>query len=381
MSEEPKPPLFKRMRPVHWRVLDCLAAAGYAGVLSLVAVRHPAGVPVPVGLAAVAVLCLAIALRRRAPLVALGVALAVLVALRWPYQSLFPAWSALYLVTVAGRRSHASAALAAVLAAPLIAVPLFDRAILLGLITGLIWTIGHAVGRHRDYERQLRLYHAQQVEAELATARRGVTEERIRIAREPHDVVAHSMSVITVQAGFGSLVIDEHPERARAALGAIETTGREALTEMRLLLGVLRADHPGRADGLRPTPRLADLRELVARTEKAGLRIALEITGRPRDLAPGVELSAYRIVQEALTNVVKHAETPAGRVSIAYGEDELSIEVTDDGQGHRAVDRHGHGLIGMRERVHLYGGRLRAGPLPERGFQVSARLPLVEAGS
>ncbi len=390
MSTEPRPPLIKRLRPVHWLVLDCLVATGYAPALSVAFLRHPAGVPVPLGLAAITVLCLALAVRRRLPVVTLAVALVVLLALRWPYQSLLPAWFALYLVAVTCRRSVALTALGVTLVVPAAVVPVFDRAFLLGLVSGLVWTIGYAVGRHRSYARELRRHQARQAGAELEKARRGVTEERMRIARELHDVVAHSMSVITVQAGFGHLVIDQDPEQARAALGAIETTGRDALTEMRRLVGVLRDGSDSAREGgpdptaLAPAPGLTDLDELVARTAKAGVAVHLEISGRPRDLPPGIELSAYRIVQEALTNVVKHAGTPASRVTIGYGEHELSIEVTDDGCGGRDVPDHdrpdnGHGLVGMRERVNLYGGWLRAAPLPGRGFQVLARLPLASA--
>jgi signal transduction histidine kinase len=332
--------------------------------------------PVPLGLAAITVVCLAIAVRRRHPVVGLTVVLVVLVALRWPYQSLLPAWCALYIVAVTCQRRTALTALAATLIAPAAVVPVFDRAFLLGLISGLVWTVGYAVGRHRAYARELRLHQARQADAQLEQARRGVTEERMRIARELHDVVAHSMSVITVQAGFGHLVIDDQPTQARAALGAIETTGREALTEMRRLLGVLREDVPDGASALTPAPGLTDLDHLVAQTAKAGVQVQLEITGQPRQLPSGVELSAYRIVQEALTNVVKHAGTPVSRVTIGYGEHELSITITDDGHGRQAADGHGHGLVGMRERVHLYGGWLQAAPLPGRGFQVVARLPL-----
>ena len=185
---------------------------------------------------------------------------------------------------------------------------------LICLVTGLVWAVGYAVGQHRAYERQLLQERARQAQEELARARRGVIEERMRIARELHDVVAHSMSVITVQAGYGHLVIDRDPGQARAALGAIETTGRQALTEMRRLLGVLRADDGDDAAALTPAPGLADLDRLVAQTAGAGVRVELEITGRPRPLPSGIELSAYRIVQEALTNVVKHADVPASRV-------------------------------------------------------------------
>jgi signal transduction histidine kinase len=189
------------------------------------------------------------------------------------------------------------------------------------------------------------------------------------------------MSVITVQAGFGHLVIDDKPAEARAALSAIETTGRETLAEMRQLLDVLRAEDPRPTAAVRaldPAPRLADLGRLLAQTAKAGVRVELTVSGTPRDLPAGIDLSAYRIVQEALTNVVKHAGAAAARATIDYRENELAIQITDHGQGCPDADRYafGHGLLGMQERVRLYGGWFRAAPLPEHGFQVTARLPL-----
>jgi signal transduction histidine kinase len=199
----------------------------------------------------------------------------------------------------------------------------------------------------------------------------------MRIARELHDVLAHSMSVITVQAGYGHLVIEQQPAKAQAALGVIETTGREALTELRHLLDILRDDGPVT---LSPAPGLGNLDHLVAQIAQAGVQVDLRITGRPRALPAGIDLSAYRIVQEALTNVVKHAGTPHSQVTIAYSDDEVSVQITDAGQGCPAGAPTGHGLIGMQERVALYGGCWQAGPLPERGFAVRAQLPLAGEG-
>ena len=371
----------RRWGPAHWLALDCLAATAYGLAAATLVLRHPAGLPVPLELAAIAVLSLAVAGRRLRPVAALAVVLVVMVATRWPYRGLLPAWSALYLVAGTRARATSLAALAATLLAPLVGVRTVDRCVLICLVTGLVWAVGYAVGQHRAYERQLLQERARQAQEELARARRGVTEERMRIARELHDVVAHSMSVITVQAGYGHLVIDRDPGQARAALGAIETTGREALTEMRRLLGVLRGGRRGRRSRPDPAPGLAELDRLVAQTAGAGVRVELEITGRARPLPSGIELSAYRIVQEALTNVVKHADVPASRVRIAYEERVLSIEVTDDGRARPVPDGAGHGLLGMRERVNLYGGQLQAGPLPGRGFRVLARLPLSEAAA
>jgi signal transduction histidine kinase len=379
----PRPPLTGR--PASWLALDGLFGVGYVAIAGAVVLRdsaaHPTGRPVALELAAIAVLGLACAMRRRSPVRVLAVVLVVLVALRWPYPALVPAWSALYLVAGTRRRGISLAALAATIVASLYGAAVLDRGVLLALVSGLVWAVGYAVGRHRAYEREALRHQLQQADAELEKARRGIAEERIRIARELHDVVAHSMSVITVQAGYGQLVIDQDPARAREALGVIGTTGREALTEMRRLLGVLRAEDQDGSAGRAPAPSLADLEQLVRTTARAGVRVQLEITGRRRPLPAGIELSAYRIVQEALTNVVRHAGTPVSHVTIGYEAHQLSVEITDDGADHPVAGGPGHGLIGMQERVNLYGGWLRAGPLPERGFQVLARLPLGEAAT
>jgi signal transduction histidine kinase len=250
------------------------------------------------------------------------------------------------------------------------------------------WALGFAVRRQRLYLAAMRAQAEDQVRVQSELAWRAVTEERLRIARELHDVVAHGMSVITVQAGVGRHVIDEQPDQARAALAAIEETGRESLREMRRLLGVLREDAAGPARA--PAPRLADLEELVQRTAQTGTAVDFSVRGEPRALPGGVELSAYRIVQEALTNVVKHARTDRCRVRLEFAPDTLAIEVTDDGVGAApstptgggaapTTRPTGHGIIGMRERTALHGGRFEAGPLPLRGYRVAASLPLERA--
>lgn len=210
-------------------------------------------------------------------------------------------------------------------------------------------------------------------------ARRAVIEERFRIARELHDVVAHSMSVIAVQAGVGHHVLDAQPEEARRALAAIEMTSRTALTEMRRLLGVLRADGQRRAE-LSPAPGLADLPLLLTQVREAGLNITSTTTGDPTAAAPPVDLTAFRIVQEALTNTLKHGG-PTARLSIEYRPDALYIEILDDGRPDatrtdRAPVVSGHGLVGMRERVAVFGGQLAAGSRPGGGFRLAVTLPL-----
>ena len=201
-----------------------------------------------------------------------------------------------------------------------------------------------------------------------------VAEERARIARELHDIVAHAVGVIVVQAGAAEQVVDEDPAFARAALGTIRTTGSSALAEMRRLVMVLREGAP---DGdLEPQPGLEALPELVARARGTGLEVDLSVEGEPRVLPAGLDLAAYRIVQEALTNVRRHSAATRARVRLALGSRELRIEVDDDGPvrpGESNGD--GHGLIGMRERAALYGGRLDAAPRGT-GFGVRATLPL-----
>jgi signal transduction histidine kinase len=206
-------------------------------------------------------------------------------------------------------------------------------------------------------------------------ARQAVIEERLRIARELHDIVAHAMSVITVQAGTARMVMDRSPEVARDALGAIEGTSRQALQEMRRLLSVLRDDSDGGAEALAPARGLADLDSLVEAAEAAGVRVELRRQGDPLPLPAGADLAAYRIVQEALTNVCKHARATSASIVVRYGPGEVAVEVTDDGVG-GAPAGDGHGLVGMRERAALYGGEVEAAPRPEGGFLVRARIPV-----
>ncbi|PVE11784.1 sensor histidine kinase [Streptomyces scopuliridis] len=210
-----------------------------------------------------------------------------------------------------------------------------------------------------------------------------VTAERLRIARELHDMVAHSIGIIAIQAGVGSRVIETQPAEAREALRAIEATSRETLSGLRRTLVALRqADLGATASGqapLAPSPGLADIERLAAATADAGVRVDVRRSGEQRPLPTDIDLSAYRIVQEALTNVVRHAGTGHCRVTIGYGDEELSVEVVDDGRGATGNgSAHGFGIVGMRERVGLLHGRLSAGPRPEGGFRVAARLPLPE---
>ena len=213
-----------------------------------------------------------------------------------------------------------------------------------------------------------------------ATAQAAVHEERARIARELHDVVAHNIGLIVLQAGGARSVLGTNPERARTALAQVEETGRQTLAEMRHLVGILREDVD---EERQPLPRLERLPILVDEARAAGLAVELEVEGAPVDLPTGLELAAYRLIQEALTNVRKHAPTARVLVRLCYEPDRLRIEVSDDGGPSVAVHHValgtadlGHGLIGMRERVQLYGGRMPAGLMPFGGFRVEAVLPL-----
>jgi signal transduction histidine kinase len=205
-------------------------------------------------------------------------------------------------------------------------------------------------------------------------AREAVVEERARIARELHDAIAHNVSMMVVQAGAERRVLGDESSSTREVLATVEQIGRGALTEMRRLVGMLRSDS---ADELAPQPALDDLPRLVAQVQEAGLPVELQIEGERRELPVGIELSAYRIVQEALTNALKHAGDARASVHVRYAPDSLELEIIDDGAGASAhIPSGGHGLVGMRERVALYGGRLDAGRRPSGGFAIRVLLPI-----
>ena len=240
-------------------------------------------------------------------------------------------------------------------------------------IVASAWLVGATVSRREQRaahleQRTQRLEQVQAQEAEAAAAR-----ERARIARELHDVIAHGLSSIVVQAGAARLELDSDRTTTEQALRSIEETGRQALVELRRLLGLVRKLDDGLE--LVPQPSLDQLQALVAQLQDTGLPVALKVEGAPRRLAPGVDLSAYRIVQEALTNVLKHAGRVHTEVAIRYGDRELELQITDDGPGANNSGG-GHGLIGMQERVAIYGGSMRAGQRSEGGFAVQVRLPI-----
>jgi signal transduction histidine kinase len=233
------------------------------------------------------------------------------------------------------------------------------------------WLLGDNLRTRRAYLRELEA-RAERLEREQEeSARRAAAEEQARIARELHDVLAHNVSVMVVQAAAADDVFDQQPERAREALRAIERTGRSALTELRRLLGSVRQTGTEFA----PQPGLAGLDVLVEGVRAAGLPVELEVEGKLDDLPAGLDLSAYRIVQEALTNAIKHADASLARVRVCRTADGVQLEVVDDGAGPSGNGR-GQGLIGMRERASLLGGEVEAGPQPGGGFRVKATLPL-----
>jgi signal transduction histidine kinase len=205
-----------------------------------------------------------------------------------------------------------------------------------------------------------------------------VREERQRIARELHDIIAHSVSVMTVQAGGVRRLLHPDQVRERESLLSVESTGRDALAEMRRLVGLLKED--AAAPTYSPQPGIADLEALIATVREAGLSVDLSVEGEGRDLPPGLDLTAFRVVQEALTNALKHAGPARAWVKVRWRVDELEIEVSNDGRATRTGARGGYGSAGMRERVGLYGGRLEAGPGADTGYVVRAVLPLGSTG-
>ncbi|AWZ03991.1 MULTISPECIES: histidine kinase [unclassified Streptomyces] len=233
----------------------------------------------------------------------------------------------------------------------------------------IAWLIGNTIHQNRAHADTLR----------AQATRQAVTAERLRIARELHDMVAHNIGIIAIQAGVGSRVMDTQPAETRNALEAIEATSRETLAGLRRMLGTLRAGEREPAP-LDPLPGLAALGRLVGRTGAAGVRVDVRWRGDRRDLPPDVDLAAFRIVQEAVTNVVRHSGTRECSVTLDYREDALAVDIVDLGSG-GAVAGSGYGIAGMRERVGLLRGEFSAGPGPEGGFRVAARLPAPGAGA
>jgi signal transduction histidine kinase len=394
----------ERLRSFNPLVVDGIAAVIFT-VISVVTVFGEAGddqtmargftEPSSLVVITVLVTCAPIAVRRRWPLAALlisAIGISVHFLVGWPEGSLPLAVLFLtYTVAVWSPLRKAivglSAVIATIVALGLTGAPSLDTGVVLTelVLFAAAWAIGVAVRNWRAATAAQVREADKRAEVERESAARLLAEERLRIAQELHDVVAHSMSVIAVQAGVGAHVVDERPEQAKSALEAISTTSRGTLNEMRRLLGVLRDD-----DGVRsyvPAHGLADLPSLVEDVRAAGVPATLHLEGPADSIHPGVELSAYRVVQEALTNVIKHAGKPT-RVDVTVRRlpGSLTVEVVDDGRGLAArssdvgtdgssANGSGHGLIGMRERVELWGGELSVGPAPGGGYRVKALLP------
>ncbi|QTZ94635.1 sensor histidine kinase [Streptomyces auratus] len=349
-------------------------------------------------------LCTAVALRRRAPekmlLLATAAGVFQLVANVPKNLADFAMLVIVYTVAANGARWASRFALVGGLAAPLLDYARWPHdygsggtiatvLVFLAIPFALAWVLGDSVRTRRAYYAQLEERAAQLEKERDARAKVAVAAERARIARELHDVVAHNVSVMVVQADGAAYVLDAAPEQCGQALETISGTGRQALAEMRRLLGVLRTGEPGEDSGDRaPQPDVGRLDDLIEQVRGAGLPVDFTVQGTPRPLSSGVELTAYRIVQEALTNTRKHGGPDvSARVRLVYGSDALDLLVEDDGRGAQhevheqgGADGLGHGMIGMRERVGMVGGRLDAGPRSGGGFRISAVLPLKPVG-
>jgi signal transduction histidine kinase len=327
-------------------------------------------------------------------LVVIGAAALAYESIGFPDSSL-NALSALLAIYAVGaytdrRQAYIGGAISAVLVALILVANWDSEAEITNIIAnyvifGTAWVAGDNIRQRRERVKALEDRAALAEAGKLEEAHRAVAAERTRIARELHDVVAHSVSVMVVQAGAARRLLQrEEPDPARAieALTSVETTGRESLTELRRLLGVLRQDDD-QSFGRVPQPSIAHVDSLVQHSRDAGLDVALVVEGDAAALAPGVDLTAYRIVQEALTNAIKHAGPGAhADVRVCYADDVLEVIVADNGRGidaDRTANGGGHGLVGMEERVALFGGTLQVGNRPGGGVQVRATLPLVPA--
>ncbi len=354
-------------------------------------------VSVPTGLLFIVALCAPVAVRRRYPVGAFATVIAVggleVLLLPRPFGSDLAVIVLLYTLAAYRPRRISLAGLAVCLAGSAAAIAkwapehtihsLYTLGATAAVFAGpalLAWLLGDSLQWRRGYysgleERAARLERERDAQAQIAAA-----AERARIARELHDVVAHNVSVMVVQADGAAFALDASPEKARQALTAISRTGRQALAEMRSMLGLLRSADDEGAE-LAPQPGVEQLAGLLEQTRAAGLPVSFAVEGVPRPLPPGAALTAYRIVQESLTNARKHGgPTVTAAVTLRFCEDQLVITVTDDGRGtaarERAGDGQGHGLIGMRERVDVYGGAVTAGQRQGGGWQVTATLPL-----
>lgn len=388
-------PLAERLRRVDGRVLDALltlalTALGVGSQFSTFTDDEGFRDTDPLAIALGLAVCLPVYWRRRYPLASVLVSTTAITIIgvaeyrtnNLPLVVLF----IVYAVGAHAQRGRDLAGLLAVAAGIVIitasGVPDLDEAgaLLQLVLFGGVWLAGQVV-RSRAATAEAKVAEAEErAEAQRQLAARSVAEERLRLAQELHDVVAHSMSVIAVQAGMGAHVIDERPADAKRALQTISDTSRTTLQEMRRLLGVLRDE-----DGIRshaPAPGIDDLSTLVDDVRGAGVPVQLDVEGDPAAVPHGIELSVYRLVQEGLTNVIKHAGPASASVRVRCVDGAVEVDVVDDGRGAAAVAARngdgGHGLVGMRERVALWGGTIDVGPRPGGGFAVRARLPYGE---
>lgn len=399
MSATPSLPLLKRVPPGLW-----VAAAWYAGVVFTFLMRarlpgeqEPSVLPGVIfyrwdGLLtqvlAAALLARGCVLLERRPLKSLAMVLgaAALATLSLsvgeiPLAQFLAADVALYFVAATRPRRTGNIALAMALGTLIgfLAVRVAARwdvgtsaELAVALTAVVAWLVGRSVHEARKHDESLA----------AKAAAQAIIAERLRIAREMHDMVAHSVGIIALQAGAAARVVHTQPDAAREAMSAVETAGRETLSGLRRMLGALRQDGPGlqgperEAAPLHPAEGLAGLDRLARATTAAGVRVDVRWRGERRPLPPDIDLSAFRIIQESVTNVVRHAATGSCRVSVEYGPEELAIEVADGGRGPGKAADTGFGLAGMRERVALLHGEFTAAPHPEGGFRVTARLPV-----
>ncbi|MBG0563908.1 sensor histidine kinase [Actinoplanes aureus] len=338
----------------------------------------------PLAYALTVAISLPLTVRRRWPTFAAAASavlwLAYVSAGYWPVVNAYAMLLAFY--TVAARRpARESLAWVAVSAAGWIYAGLISEGssmagvVVQGVAIPLIvWWFGRAAGQLEDRNRRLAEAAAALRDGQAERRRRAIADERVRIARELHDVIAHHLTVVSVQAGLARFVLRSDPATASTALDSVIDTSSEALAEMRRMLGLLRA---GRDDErpFTPAPGIAGLGDLIDRVRAAGPAVSLTVTGTPRELSPGPAVAVYRIVQESLTNVLKHAAAANAEVNLHFGADELTVTITDDGHG-PGPGAQGQGIIGMDERARLYGGSLTAGPREPRGYTVTAVLPL-----
>jgi signal transduction histidine kinase len=406
----PRPPLLQRVTPRQWFSIDVavsvlfflvgvvtiLGQGRHGGVLRNSGLQHPHSV---VLLVAAGLASLSLPARRYYPIPVLAVvtcALAAVVVIGQNIADTPIVALPVYIVATRYERRASVVALCAVGLTFLVALGIGEalhyanRSVISdqvwsnAIVAVAAWFVGDSVRSRRAYVTGLSLQAEERQRRELELARSSVAEERLQIARELHDIVAHSLSVIAIQSGVGGHVLDMQPEEARKALAAVESISRSALEELRRVLEVLRRDDAGQPS-LLPSPGLADIDRLLEQCRAAGLAVTYRLHGRLTPVSPSLDLSVYRIVQEALTNVTKHAGTAQATVDITFDKEAVIISVTDKGalhrNGHVLAPDHGdgtkahHGIIGMRERAAIFGGSVTAGPRLEGGFEVLARLP------